>query len=124
MPRPLSNDLRERIIEAVEGGMSCNAAAEVYDVAISTVVKLVQRWKSTGSYEAKPMGGYRGHKLSDHKELVMKLVESQPDATLAELGEQLKANKIKTSRMGIFRFLKHLDLSYKKNRTRQRTRTA
>ena len=124
MPRPLSNDLRKRIIGAVEGGISCNAAADIYDVAASTVIKLVKKWKSTGSYEAKPMGGYRGHKLSDHKELVMKLVAAKPDATLAELGEQLKANKVKTSRMGIFRFLKHLDLSYKKNRTRQRARTA
>lgn len=119
MPRPLSNDLRERIIGAVEGGMSCNAAAADYDVAVSTVIKLVQRWKSTGSYKAKPMGGYRGHKLSDHKELVLKLVAAKPDATLAELGEQLKANKVNASRMGIFRFLNHLKLSYKKNRTRQ-----
>jgi len=114
MPRPLSNDLRERIIGAVEGGMSCNAAAKVYRTAASTVIKLVQQWKSTGSYEAKPMGGYRGHKLSEHKELVLKLVAAKPDATLAELGELLKANKVKASRMGIFRFLKHLNLGYKK----------
>ena len=34
MPRPLSNDLRERIVEAIEGGESCHAAAERFDVAL------------------------------------------------------------------------------------------
>ena len=124
MTRPLSNDLRERIIRAVDGGMSCNAAAKVYDVAISTVIKLVQRWKTTGSFEAKPMGGYRGHKLSEHTELVQRLVKEKPDVTLAELRAKLKAHKIKVGQTSIFRFLKHLNLSYKKNRSRQRTRAA
>jgi transposase len=124
MTRPLSNDLRERIIGAVEAGMSCNAAAKVYDVAISTVIKLVQRWKTTGSFEAKPMGGYRGHKLSKHTELVQGLIKEKPDITLAELRAKLKAHKIKVGQTSIFRFLKHLNLSYKKNRSRQRARAA
>jgi putative transposase len=124
MTRPISNDLRERIIRAVEGGMSCNAAAEVYDVAISTVIKLMQRWKATGSYEAKPMGGYRGHKLSEHTELVQRLVKEKPDITLSELRAQLKTHKIKVGQTSVFRFLKYLNFSYKKNRSRQRTRAA
>jgi putative transposase len=124
MTRPLSNDLRERIIGAVEGGMSCNAAAKVYKVAVSAVIKLVQRWKATGSFEAKPMGGYRGHKLSEHKELVQCLVQEKPDITLAELRAKLKAHKIKVGQTSIFRFLNYLNLSYKKNRSRQRTRAA
>ncbi len=124
MTRPISNDLRERIIRAVEGGMSCNAAAGVYDVAISTVIKLMQRWKDTGSYEAKPMGGYRGHKLSEHKDLVQRLIKEKPDITLAELRARLKAHKIKVGQTSVFRFLKYLNLSYKKNRSRQRTRAA
>jgi transposase len=104
--------------------MSCNAAAGVYDVAISTVIKLMQRWKDTGSYEAKPMGGYRGHKLSEHKDLVQRLIKEKPDITLAELRARLKAHKIKVGQTSVFRFLKYLNLSYKKNRSRQRTRAA
>ena len=90
MTRPLSNDLRERIIGAVEGGMSCNAAAKVYDVAVSAVIKLVQRWKATGSFEAKPMGGYRGHKLSEHTELVQRLVKEKPDTLIRGLRQEHK----------------------------------
>ena len=114
MARPLSNDLRERIVHAVEGGMSRNAVAKIYDVAVSAVVKLMQRWQETGSFEAKPMGGYRGHKLSEHTELVQQLVKAKPDITLAELRAQLKARKIKVGQTSIFRFLNHLGLSYKK----------
>ena len=33
MAKPLSNDIRERIVRAVEGGMSRNAAAQKYDVS-------------------------------------------------------------------------------------------
>ena len=124
MARPLSNDLRERIVRAVEGGMSCNAAAKVYDVAVSVVVKLMQRWRRTGSFEAKAMGGYRGHKLSEHTELVQQLVKAKPDITLAELRAKLKAHKIMVGQTSIFRFLKHLGLSYKKNSTRQRAKAA
>ena len=124
MTRPLSNDLRERIVGAVEGGMSCNAVAKVYEVAVSAVIKLMQRWKTTGSFEAKPMGCYRGHKLSEHTELVQRLVKEKPDITLAELRAKLKAHKIQVGQTSIFRFLNYLNLSYKKNRSRQRARAA
>lgn len=122
MPRPLSNDIRERLIRSVVGGMSRNATAKRYDVSISSVVKLLQRWKASGSYGPLPMGGYRGHKLSDHRTLVEQFVKTKPDTTLAELQGQLKAHKITVSTTSINRFLKHLGLSYKKNGTRQRTR--
>ncbi len=124
MTRPLSNDLRKRIVGAVEGGMSCNAAAKVYDVAVSAVVKLMQRWRETGSYEAKAMGGYRGHKLSEHTELVQQFVKAKPDITLAERRAKLKTHKIIVGQTSIYRFLNHLGLSYKKNGTRQRARAA
>jgi len=123
MARPLSNDLRKRIVNAVEGGMSCNAAAKKYDTAVSVAVKLLQRWKTTGSYEAKPSGGYRGHKLSAHADVVKKLLEEKPDITLLEMQARLQAFKIKVSKSAIDRFLIHLGHSYKKNGTRRRAGT-
>jgi len=45
MTRAYSEDLRERIVQAVEGGQSRNATARQFDVSISFLVKLVQRWK-------------------------------------------------------------------------------
>ena len=39
MTKPLSSDLRERLIEAVAAGMSRRAAADRFGVAASTAVK-------------------------------------------------------------------------------------
>jgi len=58
MPRAYSQDLRVRVIGAVETGASARAAARLFGVSASTTVKWVQRWRRTGSVEAKPMGGY------------------------------------------------------------------
>ena len=49
MTRPLSNDLRERVVAAVLGGASCREAAARFDIAVSSVVKLMQRYRATGS---------------------------------------------------------------------------
>ena len=38
MPRPYSNDLRARVIEAIEAGASCREVAERYELSASVVV--------------------------------------------------------------------------------------
>jgi transposase len=50
MTRPLSNDLRERVVAAVAGGESCRSVAERFEVAVSSVVKWSQRYRATGSF--------------------------------------------------------------------------
>ena len=124
MPRPLSNDLRERIVEAIEGGESCHAAAERFDVAPSSAIKLMQAWRATGSLAPKRMGGYRPYVLRDHKDEVVELVKARPDATLDELTEALNKKKISVSRSAVNRFLIAMGLSFKKNAARQRTESA
>lgn len=121
MPRPLSNDLRERIVRAVSGGLSRNAAAQRFQVSVSAVVRLMQRWRDTGDFRPKPPCVYHGHKLSAHRQVVEKLLEEQNDLTLKELQELLRQKQIIVSHMGVSRFLDHLDLRYKKNSSRQRT---
>jgi transposase len=60
MTKPLSPDLRIRIIKAVEvEGMSCRTAARRFGVAPSTAVELVRQWKAGGTYQARPQGGDR-----------------------------------------------------------------
>jgi transposase len=46
MTRPLSNGLRERVVAAVLSGASSRQAAARFNVAVSSVVKLMQRWKA------------------------------------------------------------------------------
>jgi putative transposase len=121
MPRPLSNDLRARIVRAVEDGASCNATARRFDVSASTVIKLMQAYRATGSYECKRMGGYRKAILAGHKDKVLALVAGTPDATLDELVRHLNAARIEVGRSSLARFLVSIGLRFKKNTSRQRT---
>src|SRR5437773_8144878 len=91
------------------------------DVAASTVIKLMQHAKATGSLVPKRMGGYRKYKLAAHDELVRALVKATPDATLDELVEDLGKRGIETSRSGLDRYLGHIGWSFKKNSARIRT---
>jgi transposase-like protein len=60
MAKPLSPDLRVRIVRAVEDeGMSCRGAASRFGVAPSTAIELVSEWRSTGACEARVQGGDR-----------------------------------------------------------------
>ena len=120
MPRAISNDLRERIVEAIEAGMSRNAAAKRFGVGVSTAVRLMQRRLRSGTIAPKQMGGYRKYLLEPHEETVRDLVAGTPDITIGELQHALKRRKIKASQSAITRYLAHLGLRFKKNFARQR----
>ena len=89
MPRPYSQDLRVRMVGAVDAGMSARAAARVFGVSASTAVKWVQRWRRTGSVAAKRMGGYRRSPLDAHADLLLGLVAERPDLTVEEIRAEL-----------------------------------
>jgi transposase len=57
MPRAYAEDLRSRVIAAVEAGRSAREAARVLQVSPSAAIKWVQRWRRSGSVAAKPMAG-------------------------------------------------------------------
>jgi transposase len=120
MTLPISNDLRKRIVKAVDGGLSRNAAAKKYDVGISTVVNLIRRWRETGSFEPGRQGNPHDFKLAPHEERVRKMLDERSDLTLAEMKARLSKAGIKVSKSAIDRFLNHLELGYKKNAARQR----
>jgi putative transposase len=121
MVQPLSIDIRKRMAKAVDAGASRNAVAKRFDVAASTVIKLMQHAKATGSLKPKKIGGYRKHKLCPHDQVVRELVAATPDATLDELVAELGRRRIQTSRSGLDRYLGHIGLSFKKNAARLRT---
>lgn len=111
--RPLSLDLRTRIVALVEADEhSLSELAELFAIDRSTIVRLLQRYRSTGSVAAKPHGGGNPRKL-DVKAVarLLKLVKQQPDATLVELRDRLG---IPCSVVTIFRTLQRNRISRKK----------
>jgi transposase len=113
MPKSLSGDLRERVIEAVQAGASRREAAERFEISASAAVKLLQRWRDHGVWVAKPRGGSRSI-LEDHAERILALVGEQPDRTLDELVAAMRKRRIPGSRSALWRFLDRHDITFKK----------
>jgi transposase len=91
MPKPLSNDLRERVVAFVEAGHSRRAAAAHFDVSPSFVINLMSLLRRTGSIAPKPRGGARHVTLDPHRAFILRQVNAQPDITMPELAAELMA---------------------------------
>jgi transposase len=117
MPKAYSSDLRERLIAAVTAGASRREAAELFDVAISTAVKWLQRLRDTGSSAAKPRGGSIS-RLDQHTARILAVIDKRPDATLKEMLAALGKQRIRTSRSALARFLDRHDITRKKKSLR------
>ena len=124
MPRPLSNDLRERVISRRKAGESIRAIASALGLAPSTVSKWDQRRRRTGSVAPAKFGGHRRPILEPHRETVHVLVAAKPHRPVRELQAELAALGIHASPEAVRTFLHAEGLSFKKNRVRQRTRSA
>ena len=114
MPKSLSGDLRERVIEAVQAEASRREAAERFEISASAAVKWLQRWRDHGVCVAKPRGGSRSI-LEDHAERILALVDEQPDRTLDELVAAMRKRRIPGSRSALWRFLDRHDITFKKS---------
>ena len=114
MTRPYSEDLRERVVRVVESGTSRNAAAKQFDVSISFVVKLMQRWKQRGTIKADKYGGWKKSKLAPHGDRIRALVMENCDITIDELCVLLAAEGIEAKRSTLGDFLLAQGLSRKK----------
>jgi len=117
MPAPLSLDLRERLVEAVENGSSIRQAALRYSVSPSAAIKLMQRVETTGSLEPEPSGGRRPRLLEPHADALTIMVEINPDITLVEIQADLERRFDVTAGLStIHRMLRRLGLRLKKSR--------
>ena len=120
MSRPLSNDLRERVVAAVAAGESCRAVAARFGVAVSSVVKWSQRYRATGSVAPGQMGGHRKPVLEPHRAFIKERVRQTPHLTLHKLKDELAARGVKVSHNAVWTFLRREGLRFKKNAVRPR----
>jgi transposase len=117
MPAPMSMDLRRRIVGAVEGGSSIRAAARRFAVSPSAAIKLMQRVRATGSAAPARYGGHRRPSLEPHESALRRLVEAEPDITLAELQRKVEHRVgVVAGLSTLHNTLRRLGLRRKKNR--------
>jgi len=121
MGRPYSDDLRERIVEAVEDERWRRGAAETFGVSPSCAVKLYRRWRETGSVSPARLGAPKRCKLDPVADWLLALVKAEPDITLGEIRMRLVRERGMSASIGlIWTFLDRHDFSFKKNGARQR----
>jgi transposase len=111
-----SQDLRERVIAAVEAGQQSQAAiAKTFGVSESTLDKWINRWRATGSVAALPFAGGRRRVLKACAAIIRAEVKQQPDVTLDELCERVATQAdVTASRSMMSRELQVLALPRKK----------
>ena len=124
MAKPYSIDLRARVVAAIEEGATREEAAERHDVSLSSVGRFLRLKREQGSVSPSKFGGYKPYALATHEARVRQLVAAQPDITLAELKIRLAKQKVMVGQTSIFRFLRHLKLTFKKKPARRRAGSA
>lgn len=124
MGKPYSEDLRHSVVQAVDSGHSYEEVAELCGVSVSSVSRFLTRWRRTGSVSPEKFGGYKGYALAPYQDRITRWITAQPDLTLCELQARLAKDKVIVSQTAIFRFLRHLDFTFKKKPARGRTRPA
>lgn len=115
MVKPLSNDLRRRVVAAVSRGESSRAVASRFGVAVSSVVKWSQRYRATGSVKPGQMGGHRKRVLEPHGSFIKERIRQTPHLTLHGLKDELAARGVHVSHNTVWLFLRREGLRFKKN---------
>ena len=90
MARSLSQDLRDRVVAAIDGGLSCRAAADRFGVSASSAIRWRRRALERGRAVAKARGGDRhSGKIEAHGGFIKGLIAEQGDMTLVEIQARL-----------------------------------
>ena len=123
MGKAYSQDLRERVIDAVEvEGMSCRAAARRFGVSESSPIRWIQHYRRTQSRSPVGTGGHRPSKTKPHRLWLLSLIEDFPDMTLEAISEYFLSEKgVKADTSMLSRFYMGEGISFKKKYLAERT---
>jgi transposase len=97
MAKALSVDLRRRVVDAIEHGLSCRRAAARFGVsASSAILRWLDRLKKQGDVAAmrQGQGGDRkSGRIEAEAAFLFGVVAETPDITLVELKEKIEGDR-------------------------------
>ena len=116
MAKPYSQDLRDRVIDAVKRGeMSRRAAARRYEISESVAIKWLERVQRDGSRAPVGHGGHRASKLMPHRDFLEAARAEKSDVTLQALCDRLSAERgVKADTSMMSRFFRRIGVTVKK----------
>jgi len=125
MGKPYSMDLRERVVSAIEGGMSTRAAAARFSIGIATAGAWARLKRATGSVAPPKQGKPKGSVLDPHANFIFGTLKQAPDTTLDEMVERLAEMRgVTVVRTAVWKFLDRHQQTHKKRRLTPVSRNA
>jgi transposase len=121
MGKPYGDDLRLVVVRLIEAGHTRPEVAELCGISLSSVGRYIRRYRVSGGVSPDKFGGYKDYALAKYAERIRRWIAQQPDLTLLELQARLAKAGVKVAASSVFRFLRHLGLTYKKSPARGRT---
>ena len=123
MPRAYSDDLRCKILQAYERAeIGLEQLADQFGVSYGFTKKIRRQQLQTGQMErpAQLQHGPASRATEPVKQYLRRQLQSHPDLTLAELGQQLEQSmQVRLSKTRLWEVLRELGLRRKKNAARQ-----
>ena len=126
MAKPYSQDLRDRVIDAVERGkMSRRAAGRRYAISESVAIKWLERLERQGSREPVRHGGHRASKLMPHRDFLQAAWSEKSDLTLQAMCDRLLAERgVKADTSMMSRFFLKIGVTFKRRPSSRASRIA
>src|ERR1700693_1746677 len=87
MGKPYSMDLRQRVVAAIEGGLSTRQAAARFAIGIATAGTWARLKRATGAVRPAKQGKPKGAVLDAHADFILGALAEAPDTTLDEMVE-------------------------------------
>jgi transposase len=121
--QPYSQDLRDRVLRALDRGDRPTEIARRFEVSRIWVYQVRGRVQRTGQRGSLAIGGYRRSRLAESEQQLRVWIAEAPDLTLAELQQRLAGRGVAVKIGALWHQLNKWNLTFKKNSARQRART-
>jgi transposase len=119
---PYSQDLRDRVLRALDRGDRPTEIARRFEVSRIWVYQVRGRVQRTGQRGSLAIGGYRRSKLAQSEQQLRGWIAEAPDLTLVELQQRLAEQGVAVKIGALWHQLNKWNLTFKKNSARQRAR--
>lgn len=117
-----SQDLRERVLRALDRGDRPTEIARRFEVGRAWVYQVRDRLQDSGERGSFPIGGHRRSRLAEMQSVLRGWIEAEPDLTLVEMQDRSAKRGVSIKIGALWHQLNKWKLTFKKNSARQRAR--
>jgi transposase len=117
-----SQDLRDRVLWALDRGEKPTAIARRLEVSRVWVYQVQERRQATGLRASFQIGGHRRSRIADREAALRAWIDKEPDLSLTEICARLAELGVSIKIGALWHQLNKWGLTFKKNPARQRAR--